>query len=45
MVSGMKKFAVILLITFVTALVVSSCNRETCPAYSKADKAQNERVG
>jgi hypothetical protein len=36
-VSGMKKFAVILLVTLVLALVVSSCNKETCPAYSKAD--------
>jgi hypothetical protein len=31
----MKKFAVILLVTFVTALTVSSCNKKECPAYSK----------
>jgi hypothetical protein len=31
----MKKIAVILLVTFVTALVASSCNKKECPAYSK----------
>ena len=31
----MKKIAVILLVTFITALVVSSCNKKECPAYSK----------
>ena len=36
----MKKFAVILLITFVTAIVVSSCNKKECPAYSKANTEQ-----
>jgi hypothetical protein len=33
----MKKFAVVLLIAFVTILVVSSCNKKECPAYSKAN--------
>jgi hypothetical protein len=36
----MKKFAFILIVTFVTALVVSSCNQKECPAYSKADTEQ-----
>ncbi|MGA2406562.1 MAG: hypothetical protein ABSF81_07425 [Bacteroidales bacterium] len=36
----MKKFAVILLVTFVTALVVSSCNKKECPAYSKVNTEQ-----
>jgi hypothetical protein len=36
----MKKIAVILLVTFVTALVVSSCNKKQCPAYSKANTEQ-----
>ena len=31
----MKKIAVILLITFITAIVISSCNKKECPAYSK----------
>jgi hypothetical protein len=41
----MKKIAVILLVLFVTVLVMSSCNRETCPAYSKADVKKVERAG
>jgi hypothetical protein len=41
----MKKYAVILLAIFVTMLVISSCNREACPAYSKADVEQTEDVG
>jgi hypothetical protein len=32
----MKKFAVLLIVAFVTILVVSSCNKKECPAYSKA---------
>jgi hypothetical protein len=39
----MKKFAVVLLITFVTAMVVSSCNKKECPAYSKATTEQAGR--
>lgn len=38
----MKKIAVILLVTFVTALAVSSCNKKECPAYSKA---KTEKTG
>jgi hypothetical protein len=41
----MKKFAVVLLITFVVALVASSCNKETCPAYTKADVENVKHVG
>jgi hypothetical protein len=41
----MKKFAVILVITFVAALVLSSCNRELCPAYSQVDTEQAGHVG
>jgi hypothetical protein len=41
----MKKFAVILLITFVIALVASSCNKEICPAYGKADVEQAKYIG
>ena len=36
----MKKISVILIVTFITALVVSSCNSKECPAYSKADTEQ-----
>jgi hypothetical protein len=43
--SGMKKVAIILLITFITALAISSCNRQTCPAYSKADVEHAGHIG
>jgi hypothetical protein len=42
----MKKFAVILLVTFITAIVVSSCNKKDCPAYSKGHaRAATEQTG
>ncbi len=37
----MKKLAVLLLVTFVMALVVSSCSKKECPAYSRADTEQS----
>jgi hypothetical protein len=41
----MKKFAVIMLVTFVTALVASSCNKKECPAYSKGhSRASTEQT-
>lgn len=39
----MKKFAILLLVVFVTALVVTSCSQKDCPAYSKADTEQTGR--
>jgi hypothetical protein len=36
----MKKFAVLLIVAFITVIVVSSCNQKACPAYSKADMEQ-----
>jgi hypothetical protein len=36
----MKKFAVLLLVAFITVLVVSSCNKKECPDYSKANTEQ-----
>ena len=36
----MKKVIVLLVITFITVLVVSSCGKKQCPAYSKADTEQ-----
>ena len=41
----MKKAFVILVVVFVTALIVSSCNKEVCPAYSKADPPKTTQVG
>jgi len=36
----MKRIAVLFLVAFILAIVVSSCNKQTCPAYSKADVEQ-----
>jgi hypothetical protein len=36
----MKKLAIIFIIAFVTVLVVSSCNKKECPAYSRATTEQ-----
>jgi hypothetical protein len=33
----MRKFAVVLLVAFITILVISSCNKKECPAYSKVN--------
>ena len=42
----MKKIAVILLVTFITAIVISSCNKKECPAYSKNHSRANvEQTG
>jgi hypothetical protein len=41
----MKKAAIVLFILFVTALVVTSCNREACPAYSDAGTEQSGQNG
>lgn len=37
----MKKAAVVLLVIFITAFVVSSCNKQACPAYSNAQTEQS----
>jgi len=36
----MKKLSFLLLVAFITALVISSCNRDDCPAYSMIDTEQ-----
>lgn len=36
----MKKFAFIVIVAFVLTLVVSSCNKKECPAYSKVTSEQ-----
>jgi len=43
--SSMKKIAVIIVLVFVITLIISSCNRDVCPAYSKAETEQPEQVG
>jgi outer membrane protein assembly factor BamE (lipoprotein component of BamABCDE complex) len=39
----MKKFSVLLIVAFIAVLVLSSCNKKECPAYSKADTEQTGR--
>ncbi|HPR73473.1 MAG TPA: hypothetical protein PLX41_07400 [Bacteroidales bacterium] len=41
----MKKIALILIIGFITAMAVSSCNREICPAYTSVETVQSESQG
>jgi hypothetical protein len=33
----MKKVGLIVVLAFIAALALSSCNREACPAYSSVD--------
>jgi hypothetical protein len=40
----MKKVAVIFVVAFVTLILVSACNTEACPAYSKAETEQPSKV-
>jgi hypothetical protein len=41
----MKKFAVILVVAFIAVLFMSSCTKQSCPAYSKADVNKTEHLG
>lgn len=41
----MKKIAAVLVISFIIAIVVSSCNNQACPAYSKVETEQSGHVG
>ena len=39
------KIAVIAVIIFACCIMVSSCNKKLCPAYSQTDTEQSENVG
>lgn len=41
---GMKKIVYLLVLLFITAVTISSCNKKACPAYSQADAQQAEQV-
>ena len=41
----MKKFAVILVICFITAIFAGACNDKACPAYSQAETEQAGKIG
>ncbi|MFO7573671.1 MAG: hypothetical protein R6W67_00755 [Bacteroidales bacterium] len=41
----MKKFAIVIVVAFLAALLASSCNREICPAYTDAGSSNTEHIG
>jgi hypothetical protein len=38
----MKKTSLILVIAFALGMMLTSCNKKTCPAYSHNDQEQSE---
>lgn len=41
----MKRAAIIITLVFAIGLIMSSCSKEACPAYSQADVDQLENLG
>jgi len=41
----MKRAAIILAVVFAVGILMSSCNRQICPAYSHVDSEQTEQAG
>lgn len=41
----MKRAMIIVAVVFAMGIVMSSCNKQACPAYSQADSEQTEQVG
>ena len=41
----MKKAVIIIAVVFAVGIVMSSCNKQACPAYSQVDAEQTEQVG
>ncbi len=41
----MKKIAVLLVVCFITAIFISSCNEKACPAYSKIETEKTDNNG
>ena len=41
----MKRAVIILAVVFAAGILVSSCNKHTCPAYSQVDTEQTEPAG
>ena len=41
----MKRAAVIAVLVFTMGIILSSCNKQACPAYSQNDTEQTESVG
>jgi len=38
----MKKAAILMIIALAASLIMSSCNKQACPAYSQVDTEQTE---
>jgi hypothetical protein len=38
--NAMKKAVIIIVLVFAAGIVLSSCNKEACPAYSQVDTEQ-----
>jgi hypothetical protein len=38
----MKKAVIILAVVFAAGIILSSCNKQACPAYSQVDTEQTE---
>jgi len=41
----MKRAVIILALVFAAGILLSSCNKQACPAYSQIDTEQTEQVG
>jgi hypothetical protein len=41
----MKKAVIIIAVVFVAGILLASCNKQTCPAYSQIDTEQTEQAG
>ncbi|MFO7935398.1 MAG: hypothetical protein R6U78_15120 [Bacteroidales bacterium] len=41
----MKRAAILIVALFAAGLILSSCNKEVCPAYSQVDTEQTDHNG
>lgn len=41
----MKRAVIILMVVFAVGILISSCNKQACPAYSHVDTEQTEPAG
>ncbi len=41
----MKRVVIIIAVVFAVGILMSSCNKQACPAYSHVDTEQSEQVG
>jgi hypothetical protein len=41
----MKRAVIILAVVFAAGILLGSCNKQACPAYSQVDTEQTEQAG